>query len=249
MHNDAGQSQALSLNLTVKGKQPLWTVNPGDFKYNMSVYGKIRIDNIFSTDSSDILAAFVNGKCVGVTHNTYLAGTDLWYAFLTIYNDSITYNNVDFRIWQASTGKTYQAFPSQTIPFANDAIAGSAANPVIFDGKEMLYQNVDLRNGWNWISFNVANPDFSNINSSLINGTWQSGDLVKNNDAGFDQYSSTGGWLGYLPGFNNTAMFMLNTANAQTLGILGAAVVVDSTPIPVRGGRWSYISYLPQGKP
>jgi hypothetical protein len=245
LHNNENETDRLSVNLTVKGKQPGWSVDPGDFKYNMAVYGKIRMNNIFSNDSSALLAAFMNGKCVGVTHNTYNAGNDLWYTFLTVYSDLVKYDNLEFRIWDAATGVTYQAVPSKTIDFSNDAIIGSASNPVIFDGKQMLYQNIDLNQGWNWISFNIANPDFNNIDTSLSNGNWSSGDIVKNNDVGFDQYSSTSGWLGYLPSFNNTSMYMLNTANAQTLNMLGTAVAVDKTAIPLKGGRWNYISYLP----
>jgi hypothetical protein len=64
---------------------------------------------------------------------------------------------------------------------------------------------------------------------------------------GFDQYSMSSGWVGYLNGFNNTSMFMLQTANAQTLSIGGVPVDVTKTGIPLKGNRWNYISYLPQG--
>lgn len=193
-----------------------------------------------------MLAAFVNGKCVGVTKNTYNADNDLWYTFLTVYSDTLRYNNMEFRIWQANTGKTFQAIPSQPVTFSNDAVAGTAGNPIIFDGKEMLFQNIVLNQHWNWISFNVMNANAGNINTALSNGNWQSGDIVKNEELGFDQYSSASGWVGYLKAFNNTSLFMLNTANAQTLSISGIAVDVTKTPITLKGNRWSYISYLPQ---
>jgi hypothetical protein len=246
MLNDNNESEALTLNLQVKGKEPDWKVNPADFKYNMSVYGKIRIANVFSNDKQDKLAAFVNGKCVGVTNNTYFADNDLWYAFLTIYSDSLKSDDVEFRIWDASTGKTYQGIPSIPVTFANDAIVGTSRNPVIFDGKEMMFQNISLNQNWNWISFSLASVNSNNINTALNNGTWQSGDIVKNEELGFDQYSSTSGWVGYLKGFNNTSLFMLNTATEQTLSISGAPVDVTKTAIPLKGNRWSYISYLPQ---
>jgi hypothetical protein len=79
----------------------------------------------------------------------------------------------------------------------------------------------------------------------LNNGQWNSGDIVKNNDAGFDQYSIASGWLGYLPGLNNMNMYMLSAGNAQTLSMLGSPVDISNTSIPLKGGRWNYISYLP----
>ncbi len=246
MYNDNNETEALAINVTVRGKQPEWTVNPGDYKYNMSVYGKLRINGEFSINEGDLLAAFVNGKCAGVTHNTHFTANDLWYAFLTVYSDSIKYNNLEFRIWEANTGKTYLATPSLPVTFTNDAVTGTAANPVIFDGKEIIYQNIDITHGWNWISLGITNPNLANITATLANGAWQSGDILKNNELGFDQYSAGSGWVGYLPGFNNISLFMLNAANGQTLSLAGTAVDVKNTAIPLKGGRWNYISYLPQ---
>ena len=246
LYNDNNETEALAINVTVRGKQPDWTVNAADHKYNMSIYGKLRINGNFSINDGDLLAAFANGKCVGVTHNSHFAANDLWYAFLTVYGDSISSGNLEFRIWEANTGKIYQALPATTIRFTNDVVVGTVSNPIVFDAKEMIFQNVDITNGWNWISLNVVNPDTNNVATTLSNGLWKSGDIVKNNESGFDQYSATSGWLGYLPGFNNTSMFMLSAANAQTLSVMGSAVDVKNTAIPLHGGRWSYISYLPQ---
>ncbi|MEO8962542.1 MAG: LamG-like jellyroll fold domain-containing protein [Ginsengibacter sp.] len=245
LRNNDNQTDGLSINLNVRGKQPAWSVDPGAYKYNMAVYGKIRINNIFSASNEDILGVFFNGKCVGVTNNTYNSANDLWYAFLTVYSNRVNHDSLEFRIWEAATGKTYLAIPAQQISFSNDAITGSPSSPVIFDAKVMLYQDIGLNKGWNWISYNVKNPAFSNVNATLSNGNWSSGDIVKNNDVGFDQYSSTSGWLGYMPGFTNTAMYMLSTANEQTLSMLGMPVDVGSTAISLKGGKWSYISYLP----
>jgi hypothetical protein len=247
MINANNETQGLSINLTVQGKTPDWKVNPADFKYNMTVFGKIREDGIFSSNPGDILAAFANGKCVGVAYNTYSSTTDLWYAFLTIYSDSIRYNNLEFRIWDAGNGKIYEGIPSTPVPFVSDTVIGTPLNPVVFDGKEMLFHNLSLNQGWNWISFNLYNANLNSIGSTLQYGNWQSGDIVKNNDMGFDQYSLQAGWVGYLNGFNNISMFMLQAGNAQTLSVNGTAVDVTKTGIPLKGNRWNYISYLPQG--
>lgn len=246
MRNDNGETESLTLNLKVKGQAPDWKVNPADFRYSMSLLGKIRIDNIFSDDPEDIVAAFVDGKCVGVANNTYTAQNDLWLAYLTVYGDSARGGTVEFRIWDASTGKIYLGVPSEPVTFTNDVLFGTSRNPVILDGKELLFRNIPLNKGWNWISFSLDNPGLGNVKSTLANGSWQSGDLVKNEALGFDQYSHSDGWVGYLKGFNNTDLFMLKAATAQTLSTSGALLDLKKTPVAVRGGRWNYISYLPQ---
>ena len=61
--NDENVSEALELNLNVLSKKPDWSVNPADFAYNMSVFGKMRFNNIYSDDNNDMLAAFPVFKC------------------------------------------------------------------------------------------------------------------------------------------------------------------------------------------
>jgi hypothetical protein len=247
--NDENVSEALTLKLTVTGEKPDWTVNPADFKYNMSVFGKMRFNNIFSADKGDLLAAFHEGKCIGVTSSSYDKVLDMWYALLTIYNNATQTGSLEFRMWDASTGKTYKATPSSEIKFVSDAIIGNTGNPVILDGKEILYQNIALTKGWNWMSFNLANSELSDVNKTLINGVWTNSDIVKSKDY-FDSYSTTQKkWTGTLSshkGFgDNTAMFMLLSSEAQTLSTSGTVINTKTTPITVKGKEWNYIGYLP----
>jgi hypothetical protein len=246
MRNDNGETESLPVKVQVNGQTPNWQVNPADFKYNMTVYGKIRIDHIFSNDSGDMLAAFSNGKCIGLTHNAFFQGQDLWYAFLSVYNDSLQADNLEFRIWDASTGKIYEGVPSKPVTFKNNGVAGDPDEPIIFDGKEMILRNINLVKGWNWISFDLSGDYLKSINAALIKGSWQSGDIVKHDERGFDQYTTSNGWVGTLPEFDNLSLFKLMTNNTQTLSISGTPSDVKQMPITVRGSRWNYISYLPQ---
>ncbi len=243
--NDNQESAPLSINLKVNGVKPAWVVNPADYKYNMTVYGKIKTRGAFSSNPEDMLAAFVNGKCIGVTNSTYIAGNDNWYSLLTMYSNEVRKQNVEFRIWEAATGKTYLATPSVPVSFINDTIYGTVRNPIIFEGNETIFQNVALNKGWNWISFGLKSPALNSVNSTLASGNWAAGDIVKNEEIGFDSYSATEGWVGLLRQFNNTSLFMLKTANEQTLSVPGI-VDTEKIHIPVKGGRWNYISYIPQ---
>lgn len=247
MRNDNNVVEALPVKIIVKGEKPDWTVNPADYKYNMSVIGKLRINNIFSSDKEDMLAAFQNGKCIGVANCSYDKTQDMWYAFLTVYNNTKQSDGLEFRIWDASTGKIYSAMPDENISFKNDVIYGGD-DPVIFDGKEMFFRNIALATGWNWISFNLASQHLSDVNTTLMNGEWTSSDIVKSEND-FDSYSmNKQKWTGTLSnngGLNNHDLFMINSSKEQVLSISGTAVNAKETPITVKGNKWNYISYVP----
>ncbi len=249
MRNDNNVSEALAINIKVNGEKPDWTVNPKDFKYSMNVYGKLRINNIFSIDKEDMLAAFSNGKCVGVANNQYLKVNDMWYAFLTVYNNSSKNDNLEFRIWDASTGKIYMATTSETITFESDAVKGSAVNPLIFDAKEMMVQNVAVDEGWNWVSFNVATESLKNVQEILKNNEWSSGDFVKDETNGkFVSYlPETSQWIGTMTatGFDNKHMYLIKSSEPQTVSVIGTAVKSkEDLTLSVKEG-WNYIGYLP----
>ncbi len=246
--NEDNVSEALNLELIVQGDKPDWTVNPGDYAYSMNIFGKMRFNNIFSSDEGDMLAAFSQGKCVGATQSTYNEKLDMWYAFLTVYSNDKQTGDIEFRMWDASTGKIYKAVPDQNIRFVNDAVVGSVNKLVIFNGSECVYQDIQLNKGWNWISFNLANESLPDVNATLANGVWTGGDIVKSMDY-FDSYSADSArWVGSLSenqGFNNTSSFMLHSSARQVLSTSGTAVDVASKPISVKGDKWNFISYLP----
>lgn len=249
MRNDNNVSEALAINIKVNGEKPDWSVNPKDFKYSMNVYGKLRINNIFSIDKEDMLAAFSNGKCVGVANNQYLKVNDMWYAFLTVYNNNSKNDNLEFRIWDASTGKIYMATTSETITFESDAVKGSAVNPLIFDAKEMMVQNVAVDEGWNWISFNVATESLKNVQEILKNNEWSSGDFVKDETNGkFVSYlPETSQWIGTMTstGFDNKHMYLIKSSETQTVSVTGSSIKSkEDLTLTVKEG-WNYIGYLP----
>ncbi|MDH6311954.1 hypothetical protein M2137_000717 [Parabacteroides sp. PFB2-10] len=250
MKNSKNVSEQLALNLIVGGDVPDWRVNPGDYEQNMSVFGKLRIDGVFSNDKEDMIAAFIDGKCVGVVNNTYQSKTNTWYAFLTVYgNKEHADTEIEFRIWDSSIGKTYAATTTQSVRFRNETIAGTSENPLIFDTSDLVFQNMKLNQGWNWISFQVNNNRLDDVTYVLQNATWNSSDIVKDGN-NFDSYSTTAkAWAGTLSqngGFNNTSLYMLKSSAAQVLSVNGRLVDPKTTPIAVKGSnRWNYISYLP----
>ena len=121
-----------------------------------------------------MLAAFSGGKCVGVCNNRYYKQNDMYYAMLTVYSNDVSSDNLEFRIWDASTGQTYIAESEKPISFENNAVVGSPSQPVLFTAKDYRVQNITLNEGWTWISTNIASDKLSDLNKLLADGKWTS---------------------------------------------------------------------------
>lgn len=251
LRGDNNVVEALQLTVKVEGEKPEWTVNPADFKYNMSVFGKLYINKVYSSDDEDMLAAFSGGKCVGVCNNRYYKQNDMYYAMLTVYSNDVNGSDLEFRIWDASTGQTYIAQSEKPISFENNAVVGSPSQPVLFTAKDYRVQNITLNEGWTWISTNIASDKLSDLNKLLADGKWTSDDQVKSEQYGFASWTKRNGWVGQLTEIDNDQMYMVHSSKPQSLHISGPAVDPTSHKLTIRGAkedgtpRWNYISYLP----
>lgn len=252
MRNDNNVVEALPLTVKVNGEKPEWSVDPADYKYTMSVFGKLLVNGVYSADEGDILAVFDGAECVGVANNMYSKVNDMYYAMLTIYSNEVSKKGLEFRIWDASTGITYVAVPSQTIDFANNGVVGTSLNPVVFTAKDMKVQRIALAEGWNWISLGVKNDNMNDLNKLFKGYKWSSGDQVKHEDRGFASYSTTDGWVSNgLTALDNLSMYLMKSNEARTLDITGEQVDAKTNQLTIIGTRedgakrWNYISYLP----
>ena len=137
--------------------------------------GQIKIDGVVSTDPDDMVGTFVGisgeqvGECVGVGSPKYNSGRDAYYVSLTVYGtDEMTDQNIYFRIYDASTGKTYPLTNvSKKVQFTTNGVMGNYADPVIWENSDKLLQLVDLQmpengDGIHWISF-YLDTDNQNI--------------------------------------------------------------------------------------
>lgn len=250
LRGDNNVVEALQLTVKVEGEKPEWTVNAADFKYNMSVFGKLYINKVYSSDDEDMLAAFSGGKCVGVCNNRYYKQNDMYYAMLTVYSNDVNGSDLELRIWDASTGQTYIAQSEKPISFENNAVVGSPSQPVLFTAKDYRVQNITLNEGWTWISTNIASDKLSDLNKLLADGKWTSDDQVKSEQYGFASWTKRNGWVGQLTEIDNDQMYLVHSSKPQSLHISGPAVDPTSHKLTIRGAkedgtpRWNYISYL-----
>lgn len=251
MKNSFGYDERLILNLNIYKNPPQeWTVDPAQFEYSMTVLNRLRIFDEFSRDKNDLIAAFVNGQCRGVTHISYVPTADHYQAYLSIYSNELTGETIDYRIWNASEGLVHSFVSSsntETGTFTSNAFYGTPSEPIIFDAGENLEQSIDIVSGWQWLSFNLESDETSSVASFMSEYQAVDGDQIKSQDF-FDQFDSTNGWLGTISsngGIQSDEMYKLKLNNAGTLRYRGVPVDPGTNPIAITPG-WNWIGYLGQ---
>ena len=243
--NSNNVTEPLSLNVIVEGAKPEWNVDPKKYEFGMAVFAQIKLDNQFSNDKNDMLAAFYNGECVGVANMSYDKTMDLWYAMLTVYSKDSKSHDLAYRIWDASKGLMFEADSTPASLFVSDTVYGKPTSPIVFTNGTSMYQNIPLSKGWNWVSFNLKG-DMSNMDKYLSNAKWGSNSIVKDLSGESANYSlNLGKWSNSGVKLNNTNMFKIYSDVDQVLSVSGSNIDLTTTEIPVLKESWNYISYLP----
>ncbi len=150
--------------------QPNWDVEPGDFVYSMTITGKITTDGYFSTDEDDVIAAFIDGECRGVSKVEYVSAVDAYYVFLMVYSNDPA-GTVTFKIYDDSANEEFTV--KETINFTVNDIIGSVSNPFIFSASTL---GGDAR----MLSFTIPNQEGETVisgNNVYLEEHW-SGDLT-----------------------------------------------------------------------
>jgi hypothetical protein len=238
-------SNMLNLQIRVGDDKPDWTVNPKDYETSMSAVGMLKINNIISSNPDDMIAAFIGGVCVGVANPRYVASFDQWQVSLSIYS-STDNNPVEFRIWEAGSGRIYTPVLPTNVVFKANTVIGAPATPILFETSDGILTTVNLTNGWNWISFNVTSPALQTTNRLMQGIT--NGQEIKS-QATFSRYErDVSKWSNETmggEGLKTTQMYMILMTGNAALSLSGPAANPETTDINLVSG-WNWISYIPQ---
>ena len=167
--DEEGITEPFYFNLTVEDNQPEWSksISSDLLKNSMNISGQVYLNGDLDSDSRDIVGAFDSDNvCHGfanISHNALTGETGL---YLTVYDKVDSGSKLNFRLWQYNTGRELVLTPDQTISFKKSAVVGDKS-PVRFNGGDSIVQNVNLKKGWNWISFNVSSPLLKNATQLL----------------------------------------------------------------------------------
>lgn len=155
----------MNVNLHVTSIRPDWYPEYTDGSVWMSILGRLQVDGTWSTDESDLVAAFTNdGRCLGLASPEYNENMNAYFLHLNINgNADDEGEQLHFVVWDASTGITYtdtnlqyMLFGTETkgssIKLQSTKILGNFTYPCSIMTTDVIRQTMSLHPGWNWIS-------------------------------------------------------------------------------------------------
>ena len=109
-----------------------WSVNPYDYKYDMTVYAKVVYEGAEVSDYSNYeIGAFVGNECRGVgdvqTKDSYT------WVYLRVRSNQASGEKLIFKLYDKSTGRTSVIKPSQVIAFSSQGMIGKPSRPVTLE--------------------------------------------------------------------------------------------------------------------
>ncbi len=254
-------NERCTINLSVKDKEPEWSVNPSDYETSMTLIGKLKIAGEFSTDESDMVGAFINNECRGVAKVKYFSDQNIYLVNLTVHGESDEVSQVNLRVWDASKGNLYTNINTSNslqesfdLKFKQNDIIGLPSAPTLIETSANIGIEIPIKAGWNWLSFNLVSDQLDNTNALLAGVCSETDDEIKfnedpNGQGIYDEYVSPYGWDGALStnGFDVSNMYKLKNSYADTIQLSGNPVLTAAYPISINQG-WNWIGYTPQYK-
>lgn len=156
----------MTINLHVTSISPDWYPEDTDGSVWMSILGKLKVDGAWSTDESDLVAAFTNdGRCLGLASPEYNENMNAYFLHMNIKGNYCDEGEeLHFVVWDASTGITYTDTELQymlsgtetkgsNIKLQSTKILGNFTYPCSIMTTDVIRQTMSLHPGWNWISF------------------------------------------------------------------------------------------------
>ncbi|MDL2242090.1 T9SS type A sorting domain-containing protein, partial [Bacteroidales bacterium OttesenSCG-928-L03] len=235
-------SDQLTVKLNVRNEAPDWEVNPANYEHSATVIATLLIDNVYSTNTDDMLAAFVGNECRGVANVKYESAYGRYVVYLTVYSNDFEADNFVYRIWDAGASIVREATTNAVLNWADGYSFGSVNAPIIFTATDATLGEIELVRGWTWISLNTKNDDMSvNNRFGELTGT---ADILKGQSA--FSATTTGQWMGALEEVDNKQMYKLKMNKSSVLHTSGKAVTPAEESITILP-KWNWIGYTPQG--
>ncbi len=238
----------VSMNVTFEllAKPVNWPFNSDAYQYSMTVVAQFSLDDTdtnLSTDSRDLVGAFVGGQIRGVSNIEYIPSLDVYRAFLTVYSNVLGgggAETVNFRFWRALSGVEYSAV--EDVTFTLDKTTGTVESPFILHPIG-FHQVIPLNKGWNWISLNLEADDMSKeqIFLNLLDAPSGNAITIKSK-AQTTTYSPSSNWSGSLSNLQLGPGYLVHLSNApDTLRVAG--LPSPSTIVLDVSGNWSWIGF------
>ena len=240
-----GIAEPCLIEAFVLAPEPDWKVDVNTYAATGNIIARLSLPAGVAQSEHDIIAAFVNGECIGIARPKYIGIYDAWYVMMTVYGDEETpaQTPIQFRLWNAESGITYSSVKVRPAPFrfSPNMVKGTLADPVVLEVTNHLQQTLTLQPSWNWISLNV-NP-VSARTENVFRPVLGDISYVKDKNRVFNISNDTT-YGGTLKVMGVTSSYRVKALRATTLSVEGTAVNCAQTPIKINKG-WTWIGYLP----
>ncbi|MFO8000432.1 MAG: LamG-like jellyroll fold domain-containing protein [Marinilabilia sp.] len=236
-------NESLRLNINVDGTVPEWNADSRNYNHSTNLIGQLRINDVLSVDTADIVACFVGDECRGTAKIQYYPEGNMHLLFMSIYSNQSRGEELHFKIYDASTGNIYSEV-SPVLEFNANKTYGSISSPTIIDALNHIEQRITLDRGWNWISFNVHSPSFNNLDNALKDMNATSGDLIKNAYQ-FAQYTNLNRWRGTMQNLSYHSGYKIHVREPRNFVISGEKVIADTVSIALNEG-WNLTGFPSQ---
>lgn len=249
--NGTTYQDMLKIRVIVIPKSPNWQVNEDAYEQTMTLITNFNFNNtgIKSTDTTDIISVWIDNQPRGVAQISQITPT-IYNAVMAVYgNPADAAKTLSFRVWDASTGKEYDARPDAngTVTYAANKINGTLTNPLLLDvitaTDEARY--IPLNAGWTMFSVNTESWNCP-VNTALVSLKHQStGDVIKTANKAASFTGTTWATANGLDSTNVHRGYSIYLQNSDTLRITGATAVIK--PITLNQG-WNFVGYPLQGQ-
>ena len=252
--DEDGMAEPLYLTVTVEGDAPNWMVSGNLLQHNMNIIGEVTVNDEIDIDTRDIVGVFdKDNVCHGVAHIDYSELTGESRVYLTVYDkahedDSDGNKQLYFKLWRYSTGLEMLLNVTPSVTFVPSAVVG-ADKPVSMKAGLEYVQTFDLKEGWNWVSFNVSSENLFNLNTLLDELPWENGDILTDMNSNMtlvykDNHWRLSGDMSSL-GLSPKRAYAVKVQNDIKFPIAGAIIKQkDTRTITLKKG-WNGIGYTP----
>ena len=251
--SDYNFNENINLKARVLTPEPDWDFNPSNFDGSMTIIGKISVNGKFSSDEYDKIVAKFGDETRGLSKLEYKSNYDDYFVLLTVYGNPGQSENIDFYLWDSSSGRIKNVSiddqPNQL--FVSNSLLGNFQTPIIFKTTNNETQYFTLNKGWTWLSFNVEDNDFNNLDELFKSLSLDTSDQIKSISE-FDNYDinqaspTLSGWDGSISnngGLSSSKMYKVRLGKAQNLNIDGQKVDLENWSFNIENG-WNWLPYV-----
>tara|TARA_B100000579_G_scaffold134140_2_gene108574 strand:+ start:4280 stop:5251 length:972 start_codon:yes stop_codon:yes gene_type:complete len=105
-----------------------WTVNPQDYQYNYTITAQLTINSDIISDTSKVLAAFMNGQCRGISE--FSDSESGWMSFLVVHSNSL--GPITFQYYDREEDVVH--IIEEAIAFTPSGSVGNPDDPFVLNG-------------------------------------------------------------------------------------------------------------------